>query len=768
MTTHHTRTAGRLLPLLSTDPERLGPWRLLARLGAGGMGTVYLARSPQGRTAALKAVHPAHAARPQARERFRSEVRAMRDLQGSAPGSRRFAAVIDADTESERPWLATAYVPAPTLREAVEQHGRWPLPAVRILGAELADALLTVHRAGLVHRDIKPSNVLAALDGPRLIDFGISVFAGEQRHTDTGQALGSPGYLAPEQAEGGPATPAGDVFALAGVLVFAATGSGPFGEGRPEELIFRARHEAPRLDGIDDDAVRSLLARCLAPAAEGRPTAGELGRELSGGPGAMTFADCLPPPVLTDIGLRATHDALLPRPLRVEENATVVPDGGGGPSRRSVLLGAAGVLGVSAGSTAVAYAAGRLTRGTGETAAGAGPGAPSPSPSSADSKWAAPAPLWTHRGRLDTWGRPVPAEGTLVTAPGIFSREMYGLATDDGSVRWTVTDVGGDQPVVTPDGETVIVQRLPGAGGGLGLVDARTGSTRVSTDLDINTFFMNRTPVVAVSGRTVCVVGHDPDAADKDEARLRPQPVVAYDLDSDSVLWRAEVPMISEGWVEGVAAGGHFILLGWDRVHAFAVSDGRLGWERDLGAGLVDHMAGGDRFYSEPPDRRITALPDDSVLIAGRGLLHLDAATGDSRWSLVPDEDPDLAEAAERYGYAHRARYGTPCVVGETVYLNQMGAVHAIDLTTYGTRWSWVPESDRERMEPPPAGPVSAGGLVFPTISGALTLVALDGETGELRWQLMESDGYSSEVSAVVAENRLYVHVGDTIRALPL
>ncbi|MFB4197306.1 outer membrane protein assembly factor BamB family protein [Streptomyces carpaticus] len=345
---------------------------------------------------------------------------------------------------------------------------------------------------------------------------------------------------------------------------------------------------------------------------------------------------------------------------------------------------------------------------------------------------------------------------------------MSGLAAGDGTVRWAVTDVGGDQPVVTADGETVIVQRLPGSGDGLGLIDARTGRTRVSAGLGISTFHMNRTPVLAVSDRAVFVVGHDASAPLRDDARLLPQPVVAYDLDGDTVLWRAEVPVIGEGWVEGVVAGDHLVLQGWDTVHAFAVSDGHQVWERGLGAGLVDHSVTGDRAYREPPDRRIAVLPDGSVLITGRGLLHLDAVTGESLWSLVPDEHPELAEAAERHGYADRARYGAPCVVGDTAYPNQMGAVNAIDMTTYDSRWVWAPDAERERTLPPPAGPVSAAGLVFPALDGGLTLLALDGETGEVRWQLMENDGYAPEVRTVVARDRVYVQVRDTIRALPL
>ncbi|MFD6873584.1 MULTISPECIES: serine/threonine-protein kinase [unclassified Streptomyces] len=216
------------------DPHHIGPYRLLCRLGAGGMGQVYLARSDRGRTVAVKLVHPALALREEFRSRFRHEVAAARRVGGDWT-----APVLDADTEADVPWFATGYIAGPSLRQAVS-HDFGPLPVrtVRILASGLARALQDIHRAGLIHRDLKPSNVLLTVDGPRIIDFGIA--RPPQRPpgdpdaglTRTGELIGSPGFTAPEQVLGGPVTPACDVFCLGAVLAYAATDRLPFGDAR--------------------------------------------------------------------------------------------------------------------------------------------------------------------------------------------------------------------------------------------------------------------------------------------------------------------------------------------------------------------------------------------------------------------------------------------------------------------------------------------------------------------------------------------------------
>lgn len=253
-------------PLLATDPNRVGDYRLLSRIGGGAMGAVYLARSRGGRVVAIKVVRPELADDGEFRERFRREVAMARSVGGFWT-----AAVVDADTEAEQPWLATEYVPGPTLHRAVSDHGPLPEGTVRSLAAGLAEALGAVHRAGLVHRDLKPGNVLLGPDGPRVIDFGISRAMTGGALTATGIFLGTPGFFSPEQTMGGEIGPASDVFSLGAVLMFAATGSGPFGNDSTAAMLYRVVHTEPDLDAAPE-GVRPLIASCLAKDPEARPT----------------------------------------------------------------------------------------------------------------------------------------------------------------------------------------------------------------------------------------------------------------------------------------------------------------------------------------------------------------------------------------------------------------------------------------------------------------------------------------------------------------
>ncbi|MEU9703694.1 serine/threonine-protein kinase [Streptomyces sp. NPDC047981] len=257
-------------PLTETDPRRVGAYRLLYRLGEGGMGCVYLGRSPGGRTVALKVVHGTLAGDPGFRRRFAREVRAAQSLRGAGT-----VPVLDADPEAAVPWLATAYVPGPALSEAVIAHGPLPQEALWRLFSGLSHALDGVHTAGLVHRDVKPSNVLLAQSGPLLIDFGIARSADETALTGTGLVVGSPGYMSPEQAEGKEITSAADVFSLGAVLAFAATGRGPFGGGSVAELLYRLVHHEPDLAGVGG-RFGELARACLAKLPGDRPTVAEL------------------------------------------------------------------------------------------------------------------------------------------------------------------------------------------------------------------------------------------------------------------------------------------------------------------------------------------------------------------------------------------------------------------------------------------------------------------------------------------------------------
>ncbi|MFI8941064.1 protein kinase [Streptomyces syringium] len=292
-------------PLLSEDPQVIGAYRLLGRLGAGGMGRVYLGRSAGGRTVAVKVVHPHFAVDDQFRARFRREVEAARRVGGAWT-----APVLDADPDAAVPWVATGYVAGPALSQAVTETGPLPEPTVRVLGAGLAEALTAVHALGLVHRDVKPSNVLLALDGPRLIDFGIArATDGTASLTATGVSIGSPGYMSPEQILGEEVTGAADVFSLGAVLAYAATGEPPFSGDNSASLLYKVVHEpaelGPRLTGD----LRALVADCLTKSPAGRPTPGDIVRRLAtaAGPLPLARAGWLPAPLVAQVSLRAVE-----------------------------------------------------------------------------------------------------------------------------------------------------------------------------------------------------------------------------------------------------------------------------------------------------------------------------------------------------------------------------------------------------------------------------------------------------------------------------
>lgn len=253
-------------PQAASPASYIGPYRVIRELGAGGMGLVHLAASRSGRAVAVKVVRPELAADPDFRRRFKAEVDAARAVSGAFT-----APVVDADPEGPQPWLATAYIPGPSLADALDAHGPMPESTLRVLGGGLAEALAAIHRAGLIHRDLKPSNILLTLDGPRVIDFGISRAVDGTVLTAEGQVAGSPGFMSPEQSRGGELTPASDVFAFGAVLAFAATGIPPFGTGAAHALLYRAAHEEPQLNGVPHGLLGTIAA-CLDKDPARRPT----------------------------------------------------------------------------------------------------------------------------------------------------------------------------------------------------------------------------------------------------------------------------------------------------------------------------------------------------------------------------------------------------------------------------------------------------------------------------------------------------------------
>ncbi|MFD4765422.1 serine/threonine-protein kinase [Streptomyces niveus] len=258
-------------PLQAADPAEVAGYRLAARLGAGGMGRVYLAHTQGGRPVAIKVVRPELADDPDFRRRFGREIRAAQRVRGAYT-----AELIDADADGVPPWLATLYVPGPSLAEAVARQGPLSVTAVLWLMAGMAEALQAIHAEGIVHRDLKPSNVLLAADGPRVIDFGIALAAADATsYTATGHTVGTPAYMAPEQASGQEVTAAADVFALAQTAAFAALARPLYGDGPGVYVLYRIVHSGPDLSLLPE-ALRPLFARCLAADPAERATPAEI------------------------------------------------------------------------------------------------------------------------------------------------------------------------------------------------------------------------------------------------------------------------------------------------------------------------------------------------------------------------------------------------------------------------------------------------------------------------------------------------------------
>jgi serine/threonine protein kinase len=292
-------------PLATGDPVRIGPFRLVARLGRGGMGRVYLGRAEStGRAVAVKTIHGQLLVDPEFRIRFSHEVAAARRVRDEY-----IAEVVDADPDGATPWLATAYVPGISLEDAVRRFGPLPADSVRLLGVCVDRAVAAIHGVGLVHRDLKPSNVLLTAAGPKVIDFGIARGVSEAGLTKTGMVSGSPPYMAPEQLARGVFGPGSDMFSLAAILHYAATTAGPYGRGGAQEQFARALAVGPLMDPALPDVLADVIGRCFVADPNARPAAGEVARSLEAHQSERPGPGWLPHVVVSDILTQAT-DAL--------------------------------------------------------------------------------------------------------------------------------------------------------------------------------------------------------------------------------------------------------------------------------------------------------------------------------------------------------------------------------------------------------------------------------------------------------------------------
>ncbi|SED27504.1 protein kinase [Streptomyces sp. TLI_105] len=610
-----------LSPLTHDDPATVATYRLLARLGSGGMGTVYLARTPGGRTVALKTVHARLATDPAFRSRFRLETDAARII-----GARHGAAVVDADPLAETPWLATEYVLGPPLDDAVALGGPLPEPTVRALGAALAGALAQLHSSDVVHRDLKPSNVLVTAYGPKIIDFGIARAAGDDHLTRTGAAAGTPAFMSPEQASGEEHTAAGDVFALAGVLVFAATGHGPFGTGSPADLLYRVRYAEPDLTGVPE-ALLPLLTACLAKDPSSRPTTGTLTDHLHDGHG--DFADHLPPLLLADIARRATdvwlhapHRLPAPAGAAVSETAPNTP-----LSRRRLLsTGGAALIGLAgAGGGVWAWLGSRTTPGgDGGSPTPAGPTAV-PAPTAADGS---PVALW----KSSSLDREEAITQLLAGDVVGFAETLSFRALDlkDGRVLWSDNAVTEPRQITT-DGTSFYVSDGPYQGPGalqIRTLDPRTGKER-APQIVVKGFdgSYSGTELLTASGGMLFTASRRGKKETDSDANQKGWHLLAVDLLTGKEKWRQAYEWDGvRPWLSQVV--GDRLILGKNSgdletfvVQARDLRTGRRLWQRSI--------ALSDSRYYKPGQ---LAIDEQHVYIGGDRLRALRLTDGGTAW----------------------------------------------------------------------------------------------------------------------------------------
>lgn len=753
--------------LTQHDPRRIGPFEVLGRLGAGGMGLVYLARSASGRRVAIKTVRTELAEDQLFRVRFTREVEAARAVSGFYT-----AAVVDADPRAAVPWLATAYVPAPSLEEIVNECGPMPTQAVRWLAAGIAEALQSIHGAGLVHRDLKPSNVLVVEDGPRVIDFGIASGVSNTRLTMTNVAVGTPAYMSPEQArDSRSVTGASDVFSLGSTLVFAATGHAPFHGANPVETVFMLLREGPDTEGLPDE-LRPLIESCMQMDATRRPSPADLQAQLAphlfasgsddsgtasawlpgratamieqrrGGGRTMAPAPAQlvapPPPPRPPVGdwdtSRMPETAPVPQPPharpalpmgpgpsvqapRPASTAPAAPSTDGGPVRligAKVAIGpgprAAEIRGAAAAHPAAAT--GWVRPPAGVTGARTTPAtAPVPAPTTAPE--AAPAAPdrwrpWRFRMSNDVWGTPVVADGLLY----VTSFEIHALDIGNGRRQFKTRDVAWAMAV--DDG---VIHASDGPS--LYALDAMGGTERWRRRTDAWVYSLKADRGTVLTG-------------------TRGGGVQAWDAAGGEPLWEINGAQTD---FETAEAGP-------------ALHDGTAYVWKDARLCALDARTGSERWSYPVGDAascggvpvRVTPAPDGNVYVAaGTRVLAVENASGHVRWHF---EAPAVFLSPPAFAPG-------PAVTGGGVYLaDYLGTVYALDAANGKDRWRIATEA-RHSIEPV----LVAGGNVH--VGSGSALYTLDAVTGTPKWRF--AAGGDVVGSPVVADGRVHFGSADHV-----
>ncbi|MFR0353240.1 PQQ-binding-like beta-propeller repeat protein [Streptomyces sediminimaris] len=718
--------------LTQHDPRRIGPFEVLGRLGAGGMGLVYLARSASGRRVAIKTVRTELAEDQLFRVRFSREVEAARAVSGFYT-----AAVVDADARAAVPWLATAYVPAPSLEEIVNDCGPLPAQAVRWLAAGVAEALQSIHGAGLVHRDLKPSNVLVVEDGPRVIDFGIASGVSNTRLTMTNVAVGTPAYMSPEQAKDSRSvTGASDVFSLGSMLVFAATGHPPFHGANPVETVFMLLREGPDLEGLPEE-LRPLIESCMQMEATARPNPADLQAQLaphlfgSGSDDSGTASAWLPEKAVALIeGRRNGRPAARPgtqaggrgeagaRPGPVPPlppHDPVVPGPVGTPDTGPVRLAGAQVP-IGPGPRVSDVRAAAVQAPPPEAALAGSWSKPRPGVNGADPVVPAAPPAappetpagwrpWRFRMSNDVWGTPSVA-GDLVY---VTSFEVHALDVATGRRRFKTRDVAwsmaiSDGRIHASDGPTLFA------------LDCREGADlwRLSTDAWVYSLQADRGTVVTGT---------------------RGGGVQAWEASNGQRLWELTGAQTDfESPESGPAVHDGTVHVWQDaRLRALDARTGEERWSYPIG----------DAASCGGVPLRLTHAPDGHVYVcAGSRVVAIDVASGRVRWHF---EAPAVFLSPPAF-------VPGPAVTGGGVYLaDYLGTVYALDAADGRDRWRIATES-RASTEPV----LVAAGHVH--VGSGKGLYTLDAVTGTPKWRFQS--GGDIVGAPAVAEGR--IHFGST------
>ncbi|MDX3522860.1 PQQ-binding-like beta-propeller repeat protein [Streptomyces scabiei] len=717
--------------LTQHDPRRIGPFEVLGRLGAGGMGLVYLARSASGQRVAIKTVRTELAEDQLFRVRFTREVEAARAVSGFYT-----AAVVDADPRAAVPWLATAYVPAPSLEEIVNDCGPMPVQAVRWFAAGVAEALQSIHGAGLVHRDLKPSNVLVVEDGPRVIDFGIASGVSNTRLTMTNVAVGTPAYMSPEQAKDSRSvTGASDVFSLGSMLVFAATGHAPFHGANPVETVFMLLREGPDLSGLPED-LRPLIESCMQMDPTARPNPADLQAQLaphlfgSGSDDSGTASAWLPEKAVTMIETRrggrpapkpqtssgrsggGRPTAPVPPPPPPYDPAPVpvgAPDtgpvrlaGGQVPIGPGPRVADARAAAVKAPPPEAGLAASWSRPRAGVNGADPAPVAvPPAAPESAPSGWRP----WRFRMSNDVWGTPSVADDLVY----VTSFEVHALDVATGRRRFKTRDVAwsmavADGRIHASDGPTLFA------------LDAREGGDlwRLSTDAWVYSLKADRGTVVTAT---------------------RGGGVQGWEASNGQKLWELTGAQTDFETPEAgpVVQDGTVYVWKDARLRALEARTGDERWSYPIGDAA---SCGG------VPVRLAPAADGYVYISAGSRVLAVDIASGHVRWHF---EAPAVFLSAPTFAPG-------PAVTGGGVYLaDYLGTVYALDATDGRDRWRIATES-RSSLEPV----LVAAGHVH--VGSGKGLYTLDAVTGTPKWRFQAGGEIVGAPS--VAEGR--IHFGST------